>query len=75
MYNRYQGNSGRVVRVEDSPPRPVPPVSNTSRPPLLPQPLREWETEDIILLLIVYLLYRETRDEELLIMLGAIALL
>lgn len=30
----------------------------------------ELETEDIILLLIIYLMYRESRDEELLIIMG-----
>ena len=33
------------------------------------------ETEDLILLLILYLLYRESGDNELLIMMGAMCLL
>ena len=37
--------------------------------------LSKLETEDIILLLILYLLYRESGDEELLIMMGAMFLL
>lgn len=35
----------------------------------------ELETEDLILMLMLYLLYRESGDEELLIMLGALFLL
>jgi hypothetical protein len=35
----------------------------------------ELETEDLILLLILYLLYRESGDEELLIMMGALVFL
>ena len=34
-----------------------------------------FETEDLLLLLILYLLYRESGDEELLILLGAMFLL
>ena len=37
--------------------------------------LSKLETDDIILLLILYLLYRESGDEELLIMMGAMFLL
>lgn len=37
--------------------------------------LSKLETEDLILLLILYLLYRESGDEELLIMMGAMLLL
>lgn len=37
--------------------------------------LSKLETEDLILLLILYLLYRESGDEELLIMMGAMFLL
>jgi len=33
------------------------------------------ETEDILVLLILYLLYRESGDEEMLIMMGAMLLL
>lgn len=42
MYNRYQGNSGRVERVPDAPqpsirPRPpAPPAGNNKPPPGLP---------------------------------------
>lgn len=101
-YNRYIGNTGKVIRVQDpeeresvsSPPvpahtrtemaqtrRPAPPMGKTpsgaglmgelfSR--LSPDVL---ETEDILLLMIFYLLYRESGDEEFLIMMGAMFLL
>lgn len=112
MYNRYQGNTGRVVRVnEGHEKRPAPqprPVQNTSqqntarRMPqptrgtpqnfsknqrqhpqgimeqlgqLLPSGIGELETEDLILLLILYLMYRESGDSELLIIMGAMFLL
>lgn len=93
MYNRYQGNSGRVVRVEErrpsgqKAPPTVQPVKPPSRPPqkiplfgtplakLVPDSVGELETEDVILLLILYLMYRESGDTELLIMMGAMFLL
>ena len=89
MINRYQGNSGRVVRVEDraeaKKPAPVPEyrVQNQVRQPqgimeqlgkLLPVGF-DFETEDLILLLILYLMYRESGDSELLIIMGAMFLL
>lgn len=42
---------------------------------LLPKSFGELETEDIILLLILYLMYRESGDSELLIIMGAMFLL
>lgn len=42
---------------------------------LLPEKLGELENEDIILLLILYLMYRESGDSELLIIMGAMFLL
>ena len=87
MYNRYQGNTGRVERVEDTaepkqsaPRRPIPgPAPGERRPPgplsglsgelgrllgrLSPARL---ETEDYLLLVILYLLYRESRDADFL---------
>ena len=87
MYKRYQGNSGRVTRVEE-PRRPDPPGP---RPPSAPRPPRRpglpellggllpggeaWDTEDLILLLILYLMYRESGDSDLLVILGAMFLL
>lgn len=96
-YNRYNGNTGRVERVEDavsaSPPgagrglspRPVqapPPAAR--RPGLLSGMTGELgrllqrlspmnlEAEDLLLILILYLLYRESGDEEFLIMIGGL---
>jgi hypothetical protein len=118
-YNRYQGNSGRVTRVQDTVPGPDPfgiaPPARTARGDRQPSgrsaggqqqnvhrtiPKREqkppahaskWigglsgllnklnfanmELEDILLLLILYLMYRESGDEELLIIMGALFLL
>lgn len=107
MLNRYQGNSGRVQRIEESaaPPKspPAPPGRERQTPPSLPRPAKtpsplgelsgalggigerlskliptdigQLETEDIILLLILYLMYRESGDSELLIIMGAMFLL
>ena len=110
MLNRYQGNTGRVVRIDDSCPPPNPDIltgrphsptpATGGKPPaalqallgggsapggifdrlarLVPGKLSaigELETEDIILLLILYLMYRESGEVELLIILGAMFLL
>ncbi len=106
MYNRYQGNTGEVVRVDDQAarksarPTPEKPsdqmhraVQSQARAPapppqksgpsgimeqlgkLLPNTIGELETDDIILLLILYLMYRESGDSELLIIMGAMFLL
>jgi hypothetical protein len=90
MYNRYQGNSGRVTRVEDGRgggARYMPP-GGAAPPPrgpggslldslggILPKKLEGFETEDLMLLLILYLLYRDSGDKELLIIMGAMFLL
>ena len=84
MYNRYHGNTGRVERVEDAhdarhaPPRPVAgPAPGERRPPgplcrLLGRlnPAR-METEDYLLLVILYLLYRESGDADFLYAIAA----
>ena len=61
------------------PPQPPPPPPPGSLTRLLGQFLpggREpLETEDLLLLLILYLLYRESGDRELLIMIGAVLFL
>lgn len=89
MYKRYHGNSGRVERVEERPipPAPVfapPPPPVPPRPPgsltrllgqLLPGGREPLEAEDLLLLLVLYLLYRESGDRELLIMMGAVLFL
>ena len=121
IYNRYDGNTGRYVRMPE-PERPEPsalrrpppaqrpreePRRNEAGPPparrdgpyaprrRAPEPAREpggllprgitdalsgllrggLETEDLLLMLILYLMYRESGDKELLIVLGAMLLL
>ena len=91
MYKRYRGNTGQVFRVEETvgptpretamPPRPAPPrpagresvLGSLSR--LLPGLGEELETEDLLLLLILYLMYRETGDSDLLLVMGGMFLL
>ena len=90
MYKRYHGNSGRVEHVEERPAPPVsaspPPPPQPPPPPppgsltrllgqFLPGGREPLETEDLLLLLILYLLYRESGERELLIMMGAVLFL
>ena len=100
MVKRYDGNTGRVIRVEDGPrekrpaPPPAPPPPPVRRPEHGPPPgppslgglprqlqhllsssLGELETEDLLLLLILYLLYRESGDQDWLVTLGAMLFL
>lgn len=89
MYNRYKGNSGAVERVYDSAPQKVASAPSVPKavprraPPTLaagslskiPEKLSELETEDLLLALILYLMYRESGDRELLIIMGALFLL
>lgn len=89
MINRYEGNTGRVTRMPEPhdppPPPPVRPPPGPGRPPyppppglnlgrLLPGLAEPLETEDLLLLLILYLLYRESGDTELLVIMGAMFL-
>lgn len=92
MYNRYQGNSGRVERVPDAP-QPVYPSAparaalpgNNKPPPGLPGgglqqllqkfSLADLESEDLLLILVLYLMYRESGDKELLFILGGMLFL
>lgn len=86
MYNRYKGNTGKVIRVADNAPpvtkqKPKPMPNFTQSKPmgsfqnLIPKTLGELETEDLLLILILYLMYRESGDKELLIIMGAMYLL
>ncbi len=95
MYKLYQGNTGRVRRVEEGPERPAPAAQPVPAPPpvrqpgppqqrprpsgplgqLLPGVLEDLETEDLLLLLILYLMYRESGDSELLMIMGGMFLL
>lgn len=75
--SRYRGGS-RHRRVRPKPPKPAPGgllngLGDIGR--LLPDKIGELETDDIILLLILYLMYRESGDSELLIIMGAMFLL
>ena len=90
MINRYEGNTGRAVRLpeaQDRAPVPAPPPPPPGKRPvrgffpgfadlgrILPG-MKDFETEDLLLVLILYLLYRESGDEELLVILGAMFLL
>ena len=82
-YNLYRGNGSRAERVDDrpgekpSPPHRPPPAAPGKLPILgdLPQKLGELETEDLLLILILYLMYRESGDKELLVIMGAMYLL
>ena len=121
--NRYEGNTGRFIRMPEPepdlrprrsppppprpapppgppppPPRPAPPPPRPARPPHPPQPppdrrppagglggildgilgrldIANWETEDLLLMLVLYLMYRESGDSELLIILAAMLFL
>ena len=89
MYNRYRGNGSRPERMEDHPsaksptpcrpPFPPPSAKPPKRSALIPETLTKSlassETEDLLLILILYLMYRESGDKELLIIMGAMYLL
>ena len=85
-YNRYQGGTGRARRVETEPretPAPPPPPERLSAPePPPPGPpeyragplsgvLGRLETEDWLVIAILYLAYRSSGDWEMLLALGA----
>lgn len=89
-YNLYRGNGSRAERIgtqsEKSPvprqPKPAAPAkqlkSSAAALPFLgaiPKKLGELEMEDLMLILILYLMYRESGDRELLIIMGAMYLL
>ena len=101
--NRYEGNTGRFIRMPEPEPdlrprRSPPPTPRPARPPHPPQPppdrrppagglggildgilgrldIANWETEDLLLMLVLYLMYRESGDSELLIILAAMLFL
>lgn len=86
--NRYYGNTGRresfpepeaalpPARIEPKPPRPVSSRGGGKQMDLSRilnrLSLRNLEQEDLLLMLVIYLLYRESGDRELLITLGAL---
>ena len=82
----YSGAYHRGEDRNEEPAAPVP-VPHTEKPPHPKEPLGgavsalmkqlesiEMETDDLILALILYLMYRESGDKDLLIMLGAMLL-
>lgn len=89
MYNRYKGNGSIPERIpEPVQKKPEKPPLKNAPPPQgrpvrkkggfissLPQKAAELETEDLLLILILYLMYRESGDRELLIIMGAMYLL
>ena len=79
MYNRYQGNSGQVERMPDAPHaefRPPPGTTGGGLQQLLQKfSLADLESEDLLLILVLYLLYRESGDKELLFILGGMLFL
>lgn len=89
-YHGNSGRVQRLSEVsKKKPPEPpAPPKAKPNPPPLknlgdiggplgklLPKGMPELETEDLILLLILYLMYRESGDSDLLIIMGAMFLL
>lgn len=68
----HTGNTPPVPR--QPPPAAFQPVRHALTE-LLPTNLSDIETDDVILLLILYLMYRESGDSELLIIMGAMFLL
>ncbi len=83
--SRYPEQRDEKPGVPRSPSRPPPANGTKPRPDpmgnlerltkMLPEKIGELETEDYILLLILYLMYRESGDSELLIIMGAMFLL
>ena len=57
------------------PPSAKPPKKSGLIPEKLTKSLASLETEDLLLILILYLMYRESGDKELLIIMGAMYLL
>ncbi|MDR2665302.1 MAG: hypothetical protein LBC21_03360 [Oscillospiraceae bacterium] len=87
MYNRYIGNTGKYYRVEEAEPQPQRRAPTVKRPggdpgagaaprglleSILPFGLK-LEMGDIVLLLLFFLLYAETKDEEFLMILAFLA--
>lgn len=90
LYRGNSGRVRRVEepKAQPAPPPvaapPKPPPKMPVKPPpnplsrltdLLPAKLGELETEDILLMLILYLMYRESGDSELLMIMGAMFLM
>lgn len=88
-YRGNSGKPEKVAEPKEQNRRPPPPPPRPSqkKPPnqmpllggslsrLIPEKLGELETEDLLLILILYLMYRESGDKDLLIIMGAMYLL
>lgn len=80
---RVEDNSRRTSAPQPKPqhhPPPSPPPRQPTLPKLpilgdLPKKLGELESEDLLLILILYLMYRESGDKQLLLIMGAMYLL
>ena len=79
-YNRHHGNTGRYERVEDSfmpPPPPSPPEEDRPIPAPRRRPdegglrLPQLDTEDLLILAVLWLLYRSSGEQEMLVALAA----
>ena len=75
-----KSGAGSPSRGTPAPARKTPPQSGLPLQKLpflgdLPKKLGELETEDLLLIVILYLMYRESGDKELLIIMGAMYLL
>lgn len=91
MLNRWQGNTGKVQRINEASFGQKEPFQAAAPQPqssgnafenimkkiekIVPGAKEPLDNEDIILLLILYLMYRESGDSELLIIMGAMFLL
>lgn len=88
-YHGNSGRPEKVAEPKEQNRRPPPPPPRPAqkKPPnqmpllggslsrLIPEKLGELETEDLLLILILYLMYRESGDKDLLIIMGAMYLL
>ena len=88
-YRGNSGRPENVAEPEEQNRRPPPPPPRPvqKKPPnqmpllggslsrLIPEKLGELETEDLLLILILYLMYRESGDKDVLIIMGAMYLL
>ena len=80
---RQQSGRNGMVSPSRGTPQPMRKTTQQNVPSLqklpflgdLPKKLGELETEDLLLILILYLMYRESGDKELLIIMGAMYLL
>ena len=85
--NSGRPEKGAEPKEQNRRPPPPPPRPAQKKPPnqmpllggslsrLIPEKLGELETEDLLLILILYLMYRESGDKDLLIIMGAMYLL